>query len=1614
MTFLCTQDGITTNPACADLTYGQTAYEFNWDISGPLAPVGIEEDQYRVFLSAADGVGNLTTHAAPIIGAIAVVDNTGPVTMVKYFKNGNFNQTFTVGNHDNNIATPNMPIVNAGAVYVEITADEKLGATPSIYFFLPNAASPRYEGVPQPDAPLTVPLYQGCNQNLACDYCTGLNCAGFDSVTTPCSVFRACFDVTTATNNGYAAVTTLAMDRLSNQAWNIDNAHAIADQHDADKLSDDKYPAGAGDGKPSYVLPIYGTAEPDTAIAEGQFFAIDTYLPATPSISLPIAPCDGIIARAEMSCLNTALTVKNPTLSWTTLNNGIDDDNPGGTGTSCISELLCGGTDVDGDGCMDCVDEECLNGIDDDSDGMIDEDGKICLGEGTAGWEIAQWKLQVATSPTFSPESIVAEPIVASNVKQLANLPERALTSPYYWRVAPYDMAGNMGPYNPDSTGYFTFGIDTLPPAITVNYYLDQNCTVPMPTGPDGTPITGDTAMDPSKIVCLKITTNEPPAADGMPVFETWQLGRKVEGPFAVSAWSPPSATVFKATFEVAAKGAAQKYLDGEVQLKFNAKDLYGNQMVGGDPVSGAKFIVDAVAPEINCSAEPALASMDRNQNGIPGELEGDAIDVNCHVTKYIGDSFRVRVKQNHFIIAPAALNDGIDNDCDGKIDEELLDGLDDDVDGMIDEDTGTTGQKPGSGCWVQLDYTETSSYDYSGKYNVVGTNYDGTATITAGDTNPASRFYLTDLAGNGMLVTTTFEVDTIPPSPAALVVPAHNATLNNSKPQIGWRLDSRAPDLYQYRVEVATSAAFIDLAADKVVNDDGYSTSFFSSIQGDDINIDCGTPLQHCDHLTDNKYYWRVYSYDRAYNRSDSSLVYTFYIETATPSIPIFTSVTTPTQSPSTALSGSTNPPEPNANVNIFVNGQYVGTVLANSSGQFQVKIDYDGDGFLGEDPIDNVDNDMDGLIDENPDGIFLTEGQNIIEGQVIDKAGNVGNSGCVSTPPLYNAVKQQCIVTRDSGPPQFSITYYRDAAFTQALPIADAATGKQAAPAGTVYMRISASKELSQGGAPNPPTFTVDFQGSQDVGVTQAASIGGSLTEFIGSFDVNSESPPSSFDGDAKIIVRGIDSQGNQTPANQLPNHGAYLAVDTQNPTFIVSYWSDSSLMTPIGPGKLLLPVTKERSIYLKIEANQPLREAPHVSVNPAGSADMIDALATSVNNSKSNFKVKYDAHQADGSSYVDGLALVTVTGADIVGNLATDATPSGGSFVIDTTPPQPPTLVLPEPETYFTTSSGSGSVVDASGLAEAQAKVEVFARINLGTTSPDDALDNDGDGRTDEEPNDSDGIDSDHDGFIDEDTTSQTCGANQIWSFNSSACINVPLTPAVPDGTATTNASGGYTVNISGIVSGVNYIYARATDEAGNISAFSAPAVLIARIGEVITLSHEYMTGWNLVGIPLQPNSASPATALQLDNVEFFQLKNGVYVYNAGLDRAAPGVCYWAYFPENMTAVAHGINSTTNTVALSPGWNLAALPYTKSVPWNNTVNVQSYGNTYTIGSEEANEFVESSIYLYNGTTPPYGYVGPKDINAGVMLEPWVGFLIRAKKACSLVFPSQYQVNP
>ncbi len=1634
MTVVCTQDGITTHPECVGLPFGQTVFRYRWDVSGAPTLPGIEDEGvYAVTFTASDGVGNEVAAAAPAAGGSVSFDNSPPTLRARYYSNSSYSSTFALVDHDNDggVTTQTMPIVPAGTVYFEVeSTDDFFGATPSVYIFKPDSRVPAYMGKPQPNVWVQEQVHATCNQSPTCNYCTGSGCNAYDDSTNRCKTFRGCHAVAPATHNdGYAAITIEARDQMHNRKWHQHTYQAAADQYDSGKLSDDTYPPGLPDGIPNWVIAEFGTAEPDTAISSGQFFAIRMTPPGVPSASLPVAPCDGIIARSAMSCSPSAPTVNNPTLKWT---------------------MLLDRTDNDFDG---RADEECYNGIDDDGDGTVDEDASVtqnylgvpCAAGATAGWEISKWWLQVSTTSGFDDGTLVINNNSVNQVSiNLPTLPQRTLAAPYYWRVAAFDKAGNLGPWNPlpmtaTATPYFTFGIDTVAPQLSVAYFSDIDCTEPMPTLPDGTPVTSDTTSNPNQAVCLIITSNEPIPSSYEPSFETWQQGQKKAGPFTAIPWPPGSNTTFKADFQVDAIGAGQVYSDGLAYLYFTTRDLYGNILNNQPPASGDKFMVDSQPPQIQCAASPLLAGLDNNRNGVEGELEmipdGDGVRVACSVSKYVGDSFRARVKQANFHSSPV-LNDGLDNDCDGQIDEEYLNGINDDGDGDIDEDVGSFGAQPGSGCYVELEYQADSQYDYAGAYNIVsGAAYNGTASITVGDLDPNSPYFVRDLAGNIIYTTGSFTVDTVPPAAPAPIEPTHNQIVSDSTPNLRWRISPRASDMFKYKVQISQQSNFSSLIVDKDTQDDNYSTMFSMTVLPADIllpgrcanysdqtscvaDTKCswdGTASSCYAHeLQDGKYYWRVYAYDKAYNRSASSVVYAFNVDTEPPGPPIFNGVTTPTTLTTSPLTGFTaNPAEPSSRVNIYVNNIYIGTVYSNAAGQFTLGIDYDSDGAADEDPVNGSDDDFDGLVDEDPPGIFLAEGANIIEGLVIDAGGNSGARGCSPLTPFYNAGLGKCVIVRDSGPPQFQVTYFSDTNLTVPLPTVTPTSTKQAAKAGMVYMLISASEDLELSGNPNPPKFSVETQGSFGITNATTTSIGGSFTQFKGSFLASAESSPTYVDGDAKIVVIGTDKQGNTTPAGTIPSIGGYLAIDTKPPKFEITYWKDSGLSIKADQDINLLPITKAGNLYMRIRSYELLDEAPTINVDQQGTGDAVSEAVTAVSGSDVLYSYSYQAMTDNGSTHKDGIAYVAMNATDVAGNQATASAPLvGDRFVIDTKPPRAPSLALQDVETYFTQTTGSGSVLDQGGLPEVYATVEAFAALRISPLAAGDGIDNDGDGRIDEEPNGMDGTDNDRDGLIDEDYTSQSCGTLQIWSYANSVCVNIPDSKPIPDGKAITASNGAYSLYISGLKPGVNYVYARATDLAGNVSDFSPAAIIIGLQAVSVVMNHDFEPGWNLVGIPMQPSIYAPALALGVPDLQFFQLKNNSYIYNVGMDPAAPGMAYWVFFPTARTITARGVNSTTNQVPISEGWNIVGMPYDKSMTWSASIAVDYYGQVSSLGSSEAAECTDADIWLFDPADNEFD--GPYGITDGATIEPWLGFAIKANRdGCVLVFPSMYIIE-
>ncbi|MEW5946840.1 MAG: hypothetical protein AB1742_11640 [bacterium] len=1580
--WLCTS-GLDPDPLCDALPAGRTVYRFAWDVTGPIPPVGLDEGSYSVQFSMADSSGNETTSYTPSAGGSFTIDNTGPTASVEYFSDPTYANQFIVKDHDNLPATPDMPIVDQGNLYIRVTLNEYAGATPTFSIYGPHDAvlddgSPPYYGVPRAANRFSPQLYTTCGQSQSCDPCTGDSCSAYDPGASPCKIFKACYDVDPAViNDGYAAVTVAAKDRLENARWDLTDAQAAADMNEfgaEDMLSDDcdgnSYPTFLSSSSPATDCsdPEH---EPGADLTAGQFFAIDTTAPVGPSLSLPILPCDGTIARSASTCSPSAQTTNSPLLSWTTLSNGADDDGNNG------------------------ADEETLDGSDNDGDGDVDEDAFVLPtgpATGTLYWEVRRWHVQVADDPSFATSSIVAE---AGSIMTTSYNPgimsECPLSNPicYYWRAAPLDWAGNEGEFSPIGA-YYSFGVDTITPQLSITYFSDASRTIELATNPMGLPVTGDTA-DLGEYVYVTITSDEP--LGSTPSFKIRQFAAIVLGP--VSADSKASDTVYFAQFEVDAKGAGQVFRDGVADMLFTAQDLYGNGFTDTMPAQGKQFVVDTSAPVVSpddISVAPNPASRDNDADGVPDELVADAVTITVSSPeqlvnpKLLPDSkFKIRVVQNAVPSSPTT-DDLLDNDCDGLIDEEIFgNGVDDDADGFENEDNGTAGPQPGSGCFVEMTLQGGAGVVYSGSYNVypATSSYDGTAQIIIGDTDPNSYYYVTDFGFNPVYVSTTFNVDTVPPSAVTLVTPLNDSYTSSTTPQFSWRISSQAPDLSKFYVEIATDSTFVVLTATGTVLNDGISTTFYYSISSQNP-------------LSDNQYFWRVFALDNANNKSDSSGTFTFYVDTNGPSPPLFNAVLeNPTDKCSTELTGAVE--QPGSTIYLYVNSQLVGTLVADAAANFETLIDYDKDGQYFEDPCgDDFDADQDGKLDENPKGIFLQDGQNVIEGQVRDKANNLGARGCDAATPFYDASQGKCIITRDAGPPSFWVSYfktYNDTLpdkFADPLP-QDPLSGVSIAAAGLAYLKITASEPL-----PNPPTFSINQQGTSDALNQTTAAVSASNTVFVGSYTVNAANGAAYLDGDAAVTLTGTDSQGN-TATDTPPIAGDVFTIDTSTSTFRILYFSNAALTETLPLDQNLLPNAKAGDVYLKIISNEKLSSAPLISINQQGTTDVADAASTALDSQKTQFSYKYTVNTANGGAYADGEAYVTITSSDIAGNASIGATPvAGEKFIIDTSAPAPPTLEVANSTTIFTQ-------IEAAGDAEPYSTVQIFARLNK-TMTTDDGIDNDGDGLADEEPNGTDGTDNDNDLFSDEDVTANVCAAGKYWSASTSSCASAPVDPPLPDGAGNASTSGGYIINVSGIQVGQNLLYARAIDFAGNVGQFSSGTLVTNTAPENVTLTHDFSTGWNLVGVPLQPAITTPSTALGLNNFYMFRLQNGKYEYGSTIEPAAPGKCYWTNFTQDTTVTSTGITSTTSSVQLSQGWNMVGVPYNKSVNWDSGVKAKNSQGSFALGSAEADAIVVSTVYTFD---PAAGTYSPVTITGAVQFNPWDCFMIKALQSAELVFP-------
>ena len=215
-------------------------------------------------------------------------------------------------------------------------------------------------------------------------------------------------------------------------------------------------------------------------------------------------------------------------------------------------------------------------------------------------------------------------------------------------------------------------------------------------------------------------------------------------------------------------------------------------------------------------------------------------------------------------------------------------------------------------------------------------------------------------------------------------------------------------------------------------------------------------------------------------------------------------------------------------------------------------------------------------------------------------------------------------------------------------------------------------------------------------------------------------------------------------------------------------------------------------------------------------------------------------------------------------------------------------------------------------------------------------------------------------------------------------------------------TTTEGGDITVSDSVFCADYNrfYVIISNADTTGDARNYTATLTVTKK--NYITFSHNFASGWNLVGVPFVPAYEEPDRALNFSGA--LQLKLGKYVLGDDRDPTGPGMAYWAYFSASHGVAVMGETSTTDTVALSPGWNLISLPQNTNSNWSASVLLMTDTGSMNIDAADTVNYVKPFLYSYDPATDQFS--NPIGITDGHVMTPWKGYAIYALQPCSLKF--------
>jgi hypothetical protein len=194
--------------------------------------------------------------------------------------------------------------------------------------------------------------------------------------------------------------------------------------------------------------------------------------------------------------------------------------------------------------------------------------------------------------------------------------------------------------------------------------------------------------------------------------------------------------------------------------------------------------------------------------------------------------------------------------------------------------------------------------------------------------------------------------------------------------------------------------------------------------------------------------------------------------------------------------------------------------------------------------------------------------------------------------------------------------------------------------------------------------------------------------------------------------------------------------------------------------------------------------------------------------------------------------------------------------------------------------------------------------------------------------------------------------------------------------------------------------SYSYTAAPDGL-SIARFRIQVVALLEM-QTVTRTHTLSPGWRLISVPLDPEVTGALEQLgdDLPLLQVFQYHDRVFYTGADADIQA-GLGYWVFVERDTQIDITGPALPQDRVVSVPlhnGWNMIGNPFESPLDWADNISLECSGRAMPLSGAVQQGLTDGALYEYTGD----GYV---KLAQDAALQPWTGYLLRTRAACSLL---------